>query len=225
MALWPDISGNTINGLGETAPRRASLVYWHDPETLAFGALQKWFYAYNHSEEVDRARAERAKILDRRLPAVAPRRVQRTPEAWSRRIRAKALDSEADLVGVTALRTEWLFEGVDLPWPWIIVLGVSMDHDEMMTAPEPRAGAEVIRQYGRGAKAAKTVAGWLREQGWSADPVTGPLSGDVLLIPPALACGFGELGKHGSIINRQLGSCFRLSGVLTECAVGGRCKR
>ena len=36
------------------------------------------------------------------------------------------------------------------------------------------------------------------------------------MIPPALACGFGELGKHGSIINPELGASFRLSAVLTD---------
>ena len=42
------------------------------------------------------------------------------------------------------------------------------------------------------------------------------MAGPVVLIPPALACGFGELGKHGSIINRQFGSSFRLACVLTD---------
>ena len=32
----------------------------------------------------------------------------------------------------------------------------------------------------------------------------------------ALACGFGELGKHGSIINRTYGSSFRLAAVTTD---------
>ena len=36
------------------------------------------------------------------------------------------------------------------------------------------------------------------------------------MIPPALKCGFGELGKHGSIINRKYGSNFRLAAVLTD---------
>ena len=36
------------------------------------------------------------------------------------------------------------------------------------------------------------------------------------MIPAALAAGFGELGKHGSIINPQLGSSFRLACVLTD---------
>ena len=42
-----------------------------------------------------------------------------------------------------------------------------------------------------------------------------------MLIPPAIACGFGELGKHGSIINRKLGSSFRLASVLTDLPLVG----
>ena len=42
------------------------------------------------------------------------------------------------------------------------------------------------------------------------------MAGAVTLIPPAIACGFGELGKHGSIINPEMGASFRLSGVLTD---------
>jgi len=63
---------------------------------------------------------------------------------------------------------------------------------------------------------AKKVAGWIREQGWQAEAVTGPMTGKILMIPPAIECGFGELGKHGSIINPEFGSAFRLSAVLTD---------
>ena len=98
----------------------------------------------------------------------------------------------------------------------MIVLGVQHDYERIAQAPEEEAGAEVIRQYGRAAGAAKAVAGWIRGQGWEAEPVTGPLAGSITLIPPAIACGFGELGKHGSIINPELGASFRLAGVLTD---------
>ena len=36
------------------------------------------------------------------------------------------------------------------------------------------------------------------------------------MIPHAIECGFGELGKHGSIINKEYGSSFRLAAVLTD---------
>jgi len=36
------------------------------------------------------------------------------------------------------------------------------------------------------------------------------------MIPHAIEAGFGELGKHGSIINKDYGSSFRLAAVLTD---------
>lgn len=42
------------------------------------------------------------------------------------------------------------------------------------------------------------------------------MAGKLTMIPAALACGFGELGKHGSIINPEQGASFRLSAVLTD---------
>jgi epoxyqueuosine reductase QueG len=36
------------------------------------------------------------------------------------------------------------------------------------------------------------------------------------MIPAALACGFGELGKHGSLIHRRYGSAFRLAALSTD---------
>ena len=38
----------------------------------------------------------------------------------------------------------------------------------------------------------------------------------MLLVPAAIAAGLGELGKHGSLINRTLGSNLRLACVLTD---------
>jgi len=86
----------------------------------------------------------------------------------------------------------------------------------MKTAPEAAAGAEVVRQYGRATKACNDIAAWIRRRGWDAAPHAGPMAGSLLLIPPALECGFGELGKHGSIINKDYGSSFRLASVLTN---------
>ena len=41
MALRPDVAGNDINGLGESAVRRPDMVYWApDPDDIAFGAVQ-----------------------------------------------------------------------------------------------------------------------------------------------------------------------------------------
>ncbi|MEM7547879.1 MAG: 4Fe-4S binding protein [Pseudomonadota bacterium] len=48
------------------------------------------------------------------------------------------------------------------------MIGVAHNFEEISTALATRAGAEVVRQYGRAGAAAKKVAGWLHRQGWAA---------------------------------------------------------
>jgi ferredoxin len=217
MALMPEISGNTVNGVGEVARRRATPIYWHDPETLHHGALQKWFYTQHADDEaMAEARRERAGILAIEVPETTGEALQQSAATWSRDLAAYAATLDMELFGITALRHEWLFEGATLPWKWVIMIGVAHDYERIRTAPDTGAGAEVVRQYGRGTKAAKDIAAWIRQRGWNAEPHGGPMAGPLLLIPPAIECGFGELGKHGSIINRDYGSSFRLAAVLSD---------
>ena len=45
MELAPDVSGNTINGLGEIEVTKPKIVYWaKEPDTIPHGKMQKWFY-------------------------------------------------------------------------------------------------------------------------------------------------------------------------------------
>jgi epoxyqueuosine reductase len=217
LALMPTTSGNTINGLGEIEFRRASRVYWHDPDTIEHGELQKWFYTQDpDNPAIAKAREARAKILDIEVPPVTGEPLEQSAEDWSQELAAYAGTRELELFGITALQPEWTYEGVTLDYQWAIMIGVAHDYEQMKTAPEAAAGAEVVRQYGRATKASKDIAAWIRQRGWDAAPHAGPLAGPLLMIPPALECGFGELGKHGSIINQDYGSSFRLAAVLTN---------
>ena len=74
---------------------------------------------------------------------------------------------------------------------------VHHNYDELKHAPEFRAGVEVVRQYGRAAAAAKKISAWLIGQGWDSEAVTGPMAGKLVMVPPALECGFGELVSMG----------------------------
>jgi epoxyqueuosine reductase QueG len=64
----------------------------------------------------------------------------------------------------------------------------------------------VADQYGRGTRSSYALANWVREQGYAAQAHAGPGADALSLIPPAIAAGLGELGKHGSLINSQFGS-------------------
>ena len=217
LALVPKVSGNSINGRGESESRRARRVYWHDPDKLDHGELQKWFYTQNaDNAAINKAREGRAALLDIEVPAVSGAPVRQSAKAWTEDLTAHAETLDLELFGITVLRPEWTFEGENLTQKWVIMIGIAHDYEQISSAPELTAGAEVIKQYGRGTKAAKDIATWIRSRGWDASCQAGPMAGPLLLIPPAIECGFGELGKHGSIINKEYGSSFRLAAVLTD---------
>lgn len=216
-ALVPQVSGNAINGVGETERRRPRYVYWHDPDSLPHGEMQKWFYTQNMDHEgILEARADREKIHAIEVAPVSKEPLQQSAEDRTRDLIAHAETLDCELFGITRFKPEWSYEGLELDREWIVMIGVAHDYEEISKAPHNDAGAEVIRQYGRACKASKDVASWIQERGYEADAYFGPWSGSLLMIPFAIECGFGELGKHGSIINEDYGSSFRLAAVLTD---------
>jgi epoxyqueuosine reductase len=221
MALRPPVSGNAINGLGEKDRRPARTVYWaQDPDAIPHGRMQRWFYqADPHDEHVNAARAARARLLEGAIAPLAGDPVEKTPSQWLAALRQHADILPCERVGVAGFDPAWLYEGETCDFSRVVVIAVQHDSEEISQAPKSRAGAEVIRQYGRAAFSAKEIASWFRSQGWEAEAVTGPMTGRILLIPPAIACGFGELGKHGSLIDPQFGASFRLSAVLTSAPI------
>ena len=219
MALWPEgYDGNRINGLGEDAPRRPSMVWWTpDMDAALFGEMQKWFYGREQPDETLRdLRAARAEAIAAADPPVAPEPAHRSPEEWTAALSAFVEAGDCEMTGVAQMRPEWVYDHAETGFETVVMLGVAHDYEELRHVPKLRGGTDVTRQYLRAALASKKVAAWLREEGWAAEAVTGPMTGKILMIPPALECGFGELGKHGSLINPEFGSAFRLGAVLTN---------
>lgn len=218
IALRPAISGNDINGLDEPGVRPPRMVYWAtDPSQIPHGEMQLYFYQQSAKvPEFADKRAQRMAVIEAEMPPVAEELRQATPAEWTADLDQFVASSLCDKTGVAEMNRDWVFEGHDIPQPRVIILGVQHDYDRIATVPEATAGLEVVDQYIRAATAAKTIAAWIRTQGWTAEAVTGPMTGALAMIPPALACGFGELGKHGSIINPEFGASFRLSAVLTD---------
>jgi len=217
LKLFPEISGNTVNGRGEQVRRRPSPVFWHYGSDIPHKALQDYyleqFEAYPALQDFHLKYGGRgAKTAE----AKPDRPNSGTAEEWTARLKAHALENEADLVGIARMNLNWVFEGYEVGEPWIIVIGVAMDHGELAKAPEIEAAVEVMAQYNRGTRAARAVANFILGEGHAARPHGGPMAGPVTLIPAAIEAGLGELGKHGSMINREHGSSFRLAGILTD---------
>ena len=217
LRLFPPVSGNAINGLGESEMRRPSPIFWHRTAMEAHGALQDWMVEnFNRHPELENIyrTGDRG---PRRLDPVALQRTQESAVDLTRQLKAFALSHEADLVGITPYQHIWTFEGYpDIQEQWVVMLGVAMDHVRLNTAPGVPSAQEVADKYNQGVRVAATLSNWIHSKGYPASPHGGPWAGPFNLIPAALACGFGELGKHGSIINRDYGSSFRLSAVLTD---------
>ena len=220
LALRPEVSGNAINGLDEQAFRRPSYVYWAtEPDTIAHGQMQKWFYTVDPGlPEFAEIRAKRQQVLDARPAELGPEQPWSDGEFRGFMERSRAA-GHFDKHGATAFSQDWAFEGQDVQFKNILILGFEHDYSEIKRAPTAHAGLEVMRQYYRAAKAAKLVADWLRERGHDAEALTGPMSGKMTMLPAAIEAGFGELGKHGSLITPEFGSSFRLSAVLTDAPV------
>jgi ferredoxin len=212
-----EVSGNPINGLGETTPRRPSPFFWHPPDRHPFGELQA--AARQSSRKCPGAGpAFQAAYAYPELVPVADVRNDAPAAQLGRDVTAFALAHEADDIGITPMDPLYVFEGYTLDDPWVIVLAVAHDYERLKEVPSDETNGvgvvDIGDQYARGTRASYGLANWIRSQGFEARPFPGPMADALLLIPPAIASGLGELGKHGSMISRRSG--MRLAGVTTN---------
>ena len=217
MALWPDVSGNDLNGLGETEIRRPSPIYWQTPDLTPFGPLMQFFV--NHAprdEDLYKAQMETDRIRATKVIPVEKNRIEKSKEEWTDLVKDVGVKSGAVAIGITKMRPEWVIDTFDVPYETVITIGVAMDFENLKTAPEVPSAIEVIKKYGEAHLVSHAIANFIHEQGWDAISYGGSNNVPILLIPPAIESGLGELGKHGSIINRENGSVMRLGALVTN---------
>ena len=213
------VPGNPINGLGESTPRRPSPFFWHPPDRHPYGELQ--IAARQSSRRCPGAGpAFQAAYAHPELVPVAETRNDAPAEQLSRDLTAFALAHEADDLGIAPMDPLYVFEGYEIDEPWVIVLALAHNYERLKQVPSDETNGvgvtDVGDQYARGTRASYALANWIRSQGYNARAFPGPMADALLLIPPAIASGLGELGKHGSIISRHFGSGVRLAGVTTD---------
>lgn len=219
---FPETSGNAINGLGEETVRRPSPFFWHPPDRQTHGALQKEVTDYHRRSDAVRKWFSPNPPGGRGPDAIAQsgERVSKTAAEWSGIVKEFTLANESDLVGIAEIDPNWIYEGYDLDEPRVIIIGVEMDYAELAEAPpsfeNPRAAVVVAKEYNRAARACRKLRNFILSQGYYAKAYQGPYATALNFLPAAIAAGLGELGKHGSLINRQYGSSFRLSAVTTD---------
>ena len=219
---FPEVSGNTINGLGEDQTRRPSPFFWHPPARQTHGELQQVVTDYHRQSAAIRKEFSPDPPGGRGPKPIeqAEQKIARPASDWSSKIKDFALANESDLVGITTVEPLYVYEGYEIAEPWVITIGVAMDYAELSQAPpsfdNPATAVVVAKEYNRASRACRKLANFILSQGYYAKAYQGPYATALNMIPAALASGFGELGKHGSIINREYGSGIRLSAVTTD---------
>jgi len=213
------VSGNPINGLGETKVRRASPFFWHPPDQHPYGDLQ--MVARQNSRKCPGSTEAFAAAYNHPpLCPVAADRSSAPAEQLAAEVKAFALAHESDAVGIAAMDPQYVFEGYTIEEPWVIVLALAHNYERLRQVPSDETNGvgvcDIGDQYARGTRSSYALANWIRSQGYNAQAFPGPMADALLLIPPAIASGLGELGKHGSLISPQFGSGVRLAGVTTD---------
>ena len=175
---------------------------------------------YEHESDARRdykARIQALKPL-RAGPVGPVKRHLADPVAMSERVKTKAREFGADLVGMCALSPVMIDEGFDCGFSNVIAFCHHESYDEVLKGPEA-VSDEAHRAYWMVAKIATEMAVWIREElGW--DAIAHHNGGTYIQAIPVLwQCGFGELGKHGSLINPDFGASFRPSFITTDLPV------
>lgn len=221
LEKFPSVSGNTVNGHGERELRPPSRFFWHPVDSHPFGPLQRHIVSsFRPASGEDRS--FRNPAVDRG-PDPVPLASQPQPgsaDEYTKKIKAFALANEADLIGITALKPEYVFDGYRISERHVIILGFAHEYEKLRRAPptdgDRAAYDDLHDQYNRGARAANKLRNFIVGCGYPASSYPGPMADALNMIPAAINAGLGELGKHGSLICKEYGSAFRLSAVTTD---------
>jgi epoxyqueuosine reductase len=147
-----------------------------------------------------------------------PVQAERTPTgdaaATTKQIKEKAMELGANMVGVCRLQPHMIDLGEDVPHEFVIACCVAEDYEKVMQGADA-VEEEAMRTYVRCTEIANELAAHIRSLGYPARAHHNGGS-EVQAIPIFYQVGFGELGRHGSLINEVYGASFRPGFVTTD---------
>jgi len=180
------------------------------------------FESRNPSPENDEYRRI---IYDEQLPRVSGKVSERKktfkdPRHATEHLKRFALENGADRVAVCRVNQDWVYDGVDVPFRYGIVLLKEMDYEKISTAPGDPAGIECTRTYMVLGETAVRVGEEIKRLGYDA-MIHHPRGdrdrlSDLMLVPHAISCGLGEHGRNGLMISPDFGPRARLGMVSTN---------
>jgi epoxyqueuosine reductase len=139
-----------------------------------------------------------------------------SPAEAAQHLKDKALEFGADIVGISEIEPTDVYRGRVVPGKYAVAVGQRMRWREFQVVPSRESAIECLRVYYTLGETVIKLAAYLRSIGYPCK-VEHPIGdSDLLHIPIGLKAGFGELGRHGSIIHPKLGPLFRMGSVATS---------
>ena len=139
-----------------------------------------------------------------------------SPAAASAHLKAKAREFGADITGICEIEPSDVYQGRTVTERFAIAVGQRMRWREFQVVPSRESAIECLRVYFTLGETVIQLAAYVRSLGYACT-VEHPIGdSDLLHIPIGLKAGFGELGRHGSIIHPVLGPLFRMGSVATS---------
>jgi NAD-dependent dihydropyrimidine dehydrogenase PreA subunit len=209
------LSGNIINGLGETEKIAATQIFHGSgARELEWGKLELFFGLINPFKVSWLNLVNRWMLRNADGVISKNKRNVESLSDMTFEIKELAMKFGAGSVGISPMIKQALYKHGEINYTNAIVILYPMDGNEMKYVTTNRAGAETMRAYMEITKTAITLSEEIRAMGWRARAYCE--GADILHIPLAINAGLGELGKHGSLICREFGSSMRLATVLTD---------
>ncbi len=210
------VSGNVLNGLGEKEFRRPRQIFHGSGfRKLEWEKLELFFLLTMPFSLFIRGMFSRLQLrhadghVARDKPDVTDR------SGISREIKDVARRLGAGAVGITDISANESYQDYEPRYKYAISIAYPMNYKIMKEhVTWLTGGLETIRAYAEITRIVVELASHIRQLGWPARAYCE--SADILHIPLAIKAGVGELGKHGCMINKELGSDFRLATVLTD---------
>jgi len=185
-------------------------------------AWEQWYAAVGgRSINIEEVTAYLRKIYDdqsRRFDGeVAPVRHRfESPGDAARHLKEQASRFGADIVGICEIEPSDIYRGRTVTEKFAVAVGQAMRWREFQVVPSREAAIECLRVYFTLGETVIQLAAHIRSLGYTCC-IEHPIGdSDLLHIPIGLKAGFGELGRHGSIIHPRLGPLFRMGSVATS---------
>jgi epoxyqueuosine reductase QueG len=139
-----------------------------------------------------------------------------SPEHAARDLKDRAIEFGADIVGICEIEAADVYQGRTVAETYAVAVGQRMRWREFQVVPSRESAIECLRVYFTLGETVIRLAGYVRSLGYACR-VEHPIGdSDLLHVPIGLKAGFGELGRHGSIIHPKLGPLFRMGCVATS---------